>query len=346
MRAPNVLIERLGLIVDWYKGMISDRTGRLAYTYDPERDLAVEDGSPIRDIASIWDVELVSGFLDRSDLRDLAQRSLEHYAGYLIARDGALVLDPLRLREPSSIAHSAFMLLAISDSALAEREAKVVRLAEGILRQQRRDGSYRVYFGGEEDEGLEFYPGEAMLALMRAHALVRDARSLTSVERGFAHYRDRFPAEAVDPELMVFHANWQSQYGAPLHAATQSEAIRSAVRDYVFSLHDHVLEARFYEEIERHPMRQATVEVASALEGLNDAYSIAKRERDADHLGSYERCIRIALAWLLRAQRLDHCTVRERGGFGHSLTQRTQRIDVTGHVASGFIKTAGNDLAG
>jgi hypothetical protein len=38
------------------------------------------------------------------------------------------------------------------------------------------------------------------------------------------------------------------------------------------------------------------------------------------------------------------CTSRERGGFGGSLALREQRIDVTGHVASGFIKSVENGI--
>jgi hypothetical protein len=38
------------------------------------------------------------------------------------------------------------------------------------------------------------------------------------------------------------------------------------------------------------------------------------------------------------------CTDRERGGFGTSLALREQWIDVTGHVASGFIKSVENAI--
>ncbi|HEU5260858.1 MAG TPA: hypothetical protein VFU41_05465 [Gemmatimonadales bacterium] len=124
--SPTTVTERLSLILDWYQGMISERTGRLVYTYDPEADVTIADGSPIRDIASIWDVELLSRFLARSDLLPLVERSLEHYSGYLVGRDGALVLDPVRLGEPSGIAHGAFMILAFLESRLAGREAKIV----------------------------------------------------------------------------------------------------------------------------------------------------------------------------------------------------------------------------
>jgi hypothetical protein len=331
---------------DWYAGMISERTGRLVYTYEPERDVAVVDGSAIRDIASVWDVALVSRFLGRSELRPLVERSLRHFIGWLVPRDGALILDPVRLGEPSGIAHSAFLLLALLEADLPGAEAEIDGLAEGLRRQQRTDGSYRISFGDEEDEGLEFYPGEAMLALMHDHARGHDPSDLASVERGFSYCSRRLPADAVAADLLVFYANWQSQYAALLHAETAGDALRNAVRDHVFALHDRILANRFYEGIERHPARQATVEVACALEGLNDAFAIAAREGDDARLGAYAGGIRIALRWLLRAQRLDGGTARERGGFGHTLTERTQRIDVTGHVAAGFMKSATNGLGG
>lgn len=343
--APTILTERLGLILDWYKGMIADATGRLVYTYYPEEDVATADRSPIRDIASVWDMEILSRFLGRPDLLPLVERSLRHYRGYLVPWNGALILDPGCLDEPSSIAHSAFMTLSMLCSpSIAGLEAEIVALVDGILRQQRQDGSYRIYFGDEPDDGIEFYPGEAMLALMEAHALLRDTRCLASVERGFGHHRDRVPATAVAPDLIVFYANWQSQYASPLHEKTRSDALRRSIAEYVFALHDRILGARFYDDVERYPQRQVTVEVACALEGLNDAYTIAAREHDGPRIQAYERCIRVALAWLLGAQRLEGCTPRERGGFGHSLRDRTQRIDVTGHVLGGFIKSARNGV--
>jgi hypothetical protein len=342
--APTAVIERLALILEWYKGMIGANTGRLVYVYDPVKDVVIADGSPIRDIASIWDVELLSRFLERDDLLPLCERSLTHYTSRLVARDDALIFDPTQLGEAAGIAHSAFMILALLESDIPEHQTMIVALAQGLLDQQRADGSYRIYFGSEADEGLELYPGEAMLALMQTYVAVRDWRYLRSVERGFGYYRDRFPANAVATADAVFYANWQSQYAALLHANTRSDALRRAARDYVFALHDHVLDTRLYDDIERHPMWQATVQVACALEGLNDAYTVAMREKDASLARRYERCIRIALAWLFDAQRLEHCTSRERGGFGHSLTDRTQRIDVTGHVLSGFIKSERNHL--
>ena len=41
-----MLVERLELMFEWYKGMIYERTGRLLYLYDPENDVATGTASP------------------------------------------------------------------------------------------------------------------------------------------------------------------------------------------------------------------------------------------------------------------------------------------------------------
>ncbi len=341
-RRAGILDDRLRLIFEWYKGMVDEKTGRLLYLYDPENEVTIGDGEPIRDIASIWDVEVLSTFLGRDDLRSLIRRSLDHFQQLIADRDGYAIVA--RLGEPSSIAHSAFLARALIHSELLDKVRRFAPLIAGILRQQREDGSYKIFFGAEPDRGEELYPAEAMLAVLEAYRLTRDARYLDSVERGFAHYkRDFYDRGLVQPEFLVFFANWQSQAGWPLFEATARAEVQDLVRVFLFELHDRIIESGFYDRIAQQPEAQACVEVACGLEGLADAYAIAALTRDR-RMESYRRCMLAALDFLVRAQRTTCCTDRERGGFGGSLANREQRIDVTGHVASGFIKSLENGI--
>lgn len=70
-----------------------------------------------------------------------------------------------------------------------------------------------------------------------------------------------------------------------------------------------------------------------------DPHARVRDEKIAGTLGD-----RTALRFLVRAQRATNCTDRERGGFGASLASTEQRIDVTGHVARGFIKSVENGM--
>lgn len=340
----GMLGDRLRLMFEWYKGMVDTNTGRLLYLYDPENDVTIGDGEPIRDIASIWDVEVLSAFLGRDDLRSLIRQSLTHFSRLIVERDDYAIVAPRG--EQSSIAHSAFLALALCRSEFPDKIERLTPLIEGILRQQREDGSYKIFFGAWPDSGEELYPAEAMLSLLEAYRLTGDARYLNSVERGFAHYKHAYYDRGrVPPYLLVFFANWQSQAGRLLFEATPKPEMKDLVRTFLFELHDRVIESGFYDRIARQPEAQACVEVACGLEGLADAYAIAASSQDR-RMGDYRRCALTALSFLMRAQRTTGCTDRERGGYGASLAIREQRIDVTGHVASGFMKCVENGIDG
>jgi len=340
MKTTQLLRQRLELVFEWYQGMVNPDTGMLEYLYIPEGDRFIRENCPIRDIASVWDAEVLGDFLGREELRPLIEKSLRHYEDYLVERDGWLLLDPRPLGEPSSIAHSAFMMLALLHAPLPRLTRQIAALAEGIVCQQRADGSYKVYFHDLPDHGEELYAGEAMLALLEAYRQLEDLRFLQSAERGFRYYDAHyFRRGRVGDDLLVFFANWQSQACRLLFECTASAQLRHDVARYVFELHDRIIDRGFFSNVERHPARQVSVEVACALEGLNDAYAIGGTLGN-ERAEVYRRCICTGLKYLLALQCTNRGTARERGGFGLSLSQRAQRIDITGHAASAFMKTA------
>jgi hypothetical protein len=340
--SAGTLRDRLRLMFDWYKGMVDEGTGRLLYLYDPERDVTIGYGQTIRDIAAVWDVEMLGAFLGRDDLQPLVRRSLDSLKQLIVERDGYEIITPRR--EHSSIAHSAFMALALCRSEFPDKVRWLAPLIDGILRQQRKDGSYKIFFDAEPDSGEELYPAEAMLSLLEAYRLTGDVRCLDSVESSFGYYKLAYYDQGrVQPEFLVFFANWQSQAGRLLFETTTKPKLKDLVRAFLFELHDLVIESGFYDRVARQPEAQACVEVACGLEGLADAYTIAASSQDR-RTRDYRRCVVMALGFLMRAQRTTGCTDRERGGFGSSLGIREQRIDVTGHVASGFIKSIENGI--
>jgi hypothetical protein len=344
VQTSKLLTQHLELVHRWYEGMVNPSTGMLEYLYIPETAALVREKSPIRDIASVWDVEMLGDFLNRGELRPLTERSLRRYADYFVERDGYVILDPRRLEEPSSIAHSAFMILALLRAPPPRRADQIAALAAGILRQQRPDGSYKVYFQDLPDYGEELYSGEAMLALMETYRQFREEQYVHSVERGFAFYETQyFGRERVAEDSLVFFANWQSQACRLLFESGRSAALKRNVTRYVYRMHDQIIGQGFYESVQRHPTHQVSVEVACALEGLNDAYALARASND-ERTERYQACICAGLAYLLELQCTQNGTERERGGFGMSLDARAQRIDVTGHAASAFIKSVENDV--
>jgi hypothetical protein len=341
----ELLTARLRLIHRWHQGMVNPRTGMQEYLYMPETDTFVRENCPIRDIASIWDLEKLERFLHKHELLPVINESLQHYKRYVIAHDSYMILDSERLGEPSSIAHSAFMILTLLRAPSARQTGRIAALAEGILRQQRPNGSFKIHFNDLPDHGEELYAGEAMLALLESYRQLKNTRYLDSARRGFSYYDAQcFQRDRVTEDALVFFANWQSQACRLLFEYAESETLRKEVSDYVFRMHDRLIAHGFYEGIQQRPGQQVSVEVASAVEGLNEAYFLARRSENA-RAEHYRQCICTGLAYLVRLHSTQDGTGKELGGFGFSLNERTQRIDITGHVASAFMKSVENGIA-
>jgi hypothetical protein len=257
VQTSKLLTQRLELVHRWYEGMVNPSTGMFGYLYIPGAAAPVREKSPIRDIASVWDAEMLGEFLNTKELRPLIERSLRHYDDYLVESDGYLILDPRRLEEPSSIAHSAFMILALSRAPPPRRTDQIAALAAGILRQQRPDGSYKVYFDDLPDYGEELYAGEATLALMEAYRQFREERYLLSVVRGISFYDAQyFGCGRVTQDSLVFFANWQSQACRLLFESSRSPALKQDVTNYLYRMHDQIIGQGFYESVLRHPAQQ------------------------------------------------------------------------------------------
>jgi len=340
----SLLYQRLELIHRWYSGMVHPVTGMLEYKYLPQTNTYIRCKCSIDQIAGIWNMEVLDRFLKRQELSPIIEKSLAHYETYLSERDGYLIFDSSRSGEPSSIAHSAFMMLALLNSPPPRRLQLIAALADGILQQQRPDGSYKIYFDNPSNESEGLYAGEAMLALIHAYSEYPDIRYLPSVERAIVYYDDQFFRRgAVAGDALIFFANWQSQTCRGLFECASSNAVKEKAADYAFQLHAQIIADGFYTDLSAQRQTRQSVEVASALEGLNDAYAITRDSGD-EHADLFKESICLGLDYLIQLQYTRKLPDKALGGFGVSPNDRSQRSDVIGHAASAFIKTIENAL--
>jgi len=223
------------------------------------------------------------------------------------------------LEEPSNIAHSAFLILATTGALrlkLLDPETLEIPLEElvhGILSmQQEGTGAFAIRFGsGDIFHGIEFYPGEAMLALLDAYegpdvlspALRQEI--LSAVQRAFLFYSDFYRADNVDERYTSFFGNWQVQSFAKLfdilHRAEQdspgsslnldpgakktasgpwlpdvSDATAANVANYVLELCDAVISSRSWKLLDLGRYSHlSTVEIACGLEALAEGTQVA-----------------------------------------------------------------------
>ena len=195
----------------------------------------------------------------------MINKSLQHYKRYVIAHDRYMILDPERLGEPSSIAHNAFMILALLHAPSGRYIRRIAALADGILQQQTLNGSFKIHFNDLPDHGEELYAGEAMLALLESYRQLKNTRYLDSAQRGFSYYDTQyFQRDRVREDTLVFFANWQSQACRLLLEYAESDTLKKEVANYVFRMHDRIIDQGFYACVHQLPGQQVSVEVAGA----------------------------------------------------------------------------------
>ncbi len=102
---------------------------------------------------------------------------------------------------------AAVALVAICDMAdPAPYAAQAAGLTRFLLAMQAPDGSFRTFLRPEgRNDCQNFYPGEAMLALMRRWQVTRDPTLLAAVHRGFAVYAPWHLADP-NPAFVPWHA--------------------------------------------------------------------------------------------------------------------------------------------
>ncbi|KAL4458288.1 hypothetical protein ABPG75_013153 [Micractinium tetrahymenae] len=360
----------------WFRGMVDPSTQRLHYSYSVSHGRHEDRRCPIRDIGTAADLAVLSAATGSREFDTVIASTLQHYESILVRQKEQLETwahlsgGQDGLGEPSSVAHSAMLLLALAawegHPSEAARRRTMGQLAAGIMHQQRPDGSLRIFFepGGPGlyggDAGWQLYGGEAAFAIATTYGRLRDDGLLRAAAAALRAFQARYRRGEVDPDELVFFANWQCAAGGTLHCLSGDAGERAWVAAYLAELQDDILDSAFYDQVKQAPHQQAVVEVACALEGLSHSMAVSQAQLAAAAPGSgagsegaeaadeerqrlelYAACARVAVAFLLAAQVQPGPGVPAAavGGFPHSLRAGSgQRVDVTGHVCCAFVK--------
>lgn len=258
------------------------------------------------------------------------------------------------LPEPSNIAHSAMYILAslgalelgmISDNDISVLSHNINGLTQGLLAQQQENGGYSTQFDNLDSvyQGIDFYSGEAMLALLEAYRFSLDSATagildssvqqaiLPSLQRAFGFYHDYYRQANPDANYNI----WQIQAFARFYCHCDSPG--NAVYQYVVDMCNDIVASKSWKyELARgrslYPNLQ-TVEIACGLDALVDGIQIAS-EADRPLLVRQAHNAVEFLEWSL-----DLVPEGVKGGLGYGGTQvMEQRLDVTGHAISALTK--------
>ena len=335
----RALRNRLALALDWFEINVDEETGLGAYLYRPSGDRYRRKLNAVRMLATAWAMAELDHFLGTSALAGPVQAAIAHYGAAIRRRGETVYLD---VGGRANLGLTAFMtLLLYSAPGDGYSHALARRLADGILDQQAEDGSFATSYVSDKRDGVDYYPGQALLALMFTYMATRDDLYRDAVARAFPYYREYWRSNRNAPFLP-----WQTQAYAMLYRVT---AERELAR-FIFEMSDWLIERHQRrrggrpDELGGFPLVRPGFATATFLEGLEDAYTLAIRRGDGWRARRYGDAIRLGLRFLLQLQITERNAFylrnpsRAIGGFRRSLVSNAQRNDYTQHGVRALMK--------
>ncbi len=342
---PELINERIELAQAWFINNIDESTGLVHYSYLPSADIYIARENKTRELAGLWSMAASQKFLDNDRLNDIVKNTLDYYIDRVECRSDYCVV---KFDGKTLLSYNAFVVLTLAEyTDYPDHKNWLDKLSRGLLAHQRADGSFRTEFTSDSDSGIDYYPGEAMLALMRAYKLTGEKNYLNAVGSAIPYYRAYWRGNNNTAFIP-----WHTQVNYLYYLETKN----SSSADFVFEMNDWLIDlhqikqSEFHDVLGAFPKSDPRYSTSAYLEGINDAYSLAVELGDREHQIRYKDSIKWATRFILLTQYTDQNTFylpdpqRAIGGFRRSLINNEQRIDCTQHALLALIKAYNNSL--
>lgn len=339
------LRESISMLKDWFLNNVNAKTGLLEYMYYPTHDIYSPQNNDTRQLATLWALTELKIFFETNSFDDVIHHTFDHYWKYRRTKDDYGYID---IGEHPSIALNGFMIMAMLNYDLPMKDRFLKKFAKGILRSQQPNGSYKTIFGMKEIRGVDYFPGEAMLALMKLYEATKEQAYLDSVKKAFFYYRAYWQSNKN-----TAFVPWHTEAYYLLYKQTQDPA----VADFIYEMNDWIIDkyqtfdSRYIDEIGGFPQEDpGGCSTAVFLEGINDAYALARDSGDLKHEGKYKHSILLGTRFILQSQvRADNSFYladpkKAMGGIRRSLVDGRQRIDFTQHAVMALMKVYKNKV--
>lgn len=339
------LIESLKLAKRWLLNNTNAQNGLLNYLYDPKTDRYLAENNHIRQLGTLYAITTLDRFFKDGSLTSLIKDTLVYYLKFKKQTQDYAFLN---IDGEPNLAYNAFLIMSLLNTDnFPNRDLLLSQFARGILRLQKDDGSYNTHFLSEQVSGIDYYPGEAMLALIKLYISKGNKEYLDSVKKAFPYYKNYW-----QNQKNTAFVPWHTQAYLLLYKETGDKTLA----DFIFEMNDwlidnhQITQTNNPNEIGGFPKDNPKNATSSYLEGINDAYALAQLLGDQYHLQKYRQSLKNGIRFILRTQLPPQDAakfidpIRAAGGFRHSLTNDEQRIDYTQHAIIALIKAVQNRI--
>jgi len=344
--AQEQLKKHIELSGEWFIAN-QDKDEFLRYEYLVNSNEFTNANNELRKMGAAWSIAELYRFTRDNRFRELAEQGVVHFRKFIVndpADFAYLDVDGKRKLGYNGL----FMMALLGLDPSPGRDDLLKNLAAGILHQQKEDGSYNTYFYSDRNTGQDFYPGEANLALIALFEDAGDQKYRDAVALSFPYYRDYWR----DNHSWAF-IPWHTQAFVKLYRADP----RDEYRDFVFEMNDMLIEGQQTQKDHEDENEiggfgdDPGISTSSYIEGINDAYALAKEVGDEQRIKKYGTVIQLATNFLMSLQYTEDQKFGLRslpphilGGVRQSLGSDRLRVDNNQHMAAALIKVYENGL--
>ena len=296
----------------------------LHYEYDYLKKIHPKKSHALREMGALWSITKLSSFLKDEKYDVLAKRGFNYFEKYFVYDKENNFLFVNVTPSKVKLGYSAFMTLSLLEIDHPKKEEYLEKFANSILFQQNESGKLSTFFYSERETGQDYYPGEALLALMSLYEHTKDEKYLDAVIKAFPFYVNYFkenPNTAFIP--------WQTRAYYKLYIATHDED----VAEFLFEMNDFMINEHNPKEYCKDFDFSKGITTAVYLEGVIKAYNLANERDDEKRTSCYFNFIEEALNQIASLQITESIDKKARGGFLGSKTSQTMRVDRNQHAA-------------
>lgn len=346
---------------DWLSRQVRP-DGRMTYRYFPTKSQEDRGNNMIRQWMAT--IALNSSAARRRDgsMFDLAERNIRYNLSKFYKEDKGFGL--IEYRGQVKLGAVALATLAIvthpNRAAFAPYEQAMLRTIDALHQE---DGEFHTFYKPQSriGENQNFYPGETQLLWAYLYRETRDPKLLAKFMKSFEYYREwhlegyaRKGKRAGKPNRNPAFVPWHTQAYYIVWEITKDEGLR----DFVYEMNDWLLgmqqwesapypdvKGRFYDPRRRYFGVPHASSTGVYLEGLIDAFQMARDLGDKDREEKYRVAIARGLRSVMQLQfedEIDMFYVQRRdavrGGVRTTVVREEIRVDNVQHNLLGIHK--------
>ncbi len=284
-----------------------DKSGRTEYIYYPDTQTFSTSTHMVRQLMTTYSLYSLYNYTQDQKFKNAYDEHLQYYISNYYQEDPSHDFGYIFYNNQSYLgaASLAFISLSHTDQ-FSEIRASLLRHI--LFLHNESDGSFYTFYiplGKEVDQ--QFYPGEAMLALMMEYEATKDPMLLQSVQQSFDYYSNYFVGEKKRPAFVP----WHTMADYKLYQQTNNDTYA----DYIFEINDWLVDIMLRDECESPHELGAfynldfpeygiphSSSTSVYMEGLSYAYKLANERNDVERAQRYKQAMILGSRSLMQMQ--------------------------------------------